>query len=129
MAEAELRAEIHRLAEGLRVAMKDNANLKRQMEVASLRVENASLRKAQEQGITLKVSPRGAVSLYGIQRFPVTLYRNQWERVLSAADEIRSFVVKNDAKLSKGPDDDRFRTERRKENRTIVGAERRKKSR
>ncbi len=49
--------------------------------------------------ITMKVSEKGALSLYGLGRFPVTLYKEQWARVLDKADEIRKFVKSNDEKL------------------------------
>lgn len=59
---------------------------------ADLQAENDRLRKAATSKITLKVSDKGAVSLYGMGRFPVTLYRTQWERVLDNAETIRAFI-------------------------------------
>ena len=50
--------------------------------------------------LTMKVSDKGALSLYGMGRFPVTLYREQWERVLGMADEIKSFITANEKKLT-----------------------------
>ena len=50
-------------------------------------------------GITLKVSEKGAVSLYGMGRFPVTLYKEQWLRVLASAAEIEKFIRENESKL------------------------------
>ena len=51
----------------------------------------------------MKVSQKGALSVYGLGRFPVTLYKGQWTRLLAAADEIRTFLKDNDARLkSKG---------------------------
>jgi hypothetical protein len=47
------------------------------------------------------VSPKGALSVYGLGRFPVTLYREQWEKLLDLADEIRSFIRENDGTLKK----------------------------
>lgn len=71
-------------------------------EVERLRRENEALKQRQgPRGIQLKVSPKGAVSLYGLGRFPVTLYREQWERVLAMADEIRAFIAEHDAELKK----------------------------
>jgi hypothetical protein len=55
---------------------------------------------AQANAIKLKVSEKGAVSAYGLGRFPVTLYSGQWERLLDAADEIREFMKANADKLS-----------------------------
>jgi hypothetical protein len=48
-----------------------------------------------------KVSEKGAVSVYGLQRMPVTLYLEQWERLLDYGDEIRAFLKQNDAKLKR----------------------------
>ncbi len=47
----------------------------------------------------LKVSEKGGVSVYGLGRFPVTLYREQWEKLLSMADEIREFIGQNQVRL------------------------------
>jgi hypothetical protein len=55
--------------------------------------------------IRCKVSPKGGISVYGVGRFPTTLYRQQWEKVLNAADEIRKFIEDNDANLPLRPDD------------------------
>jgi hypothetical protein len=65
-------------------------------ELERLRAENAKLKI---KGITLKVSEKGAVSLYGMGRFPVTLYKEQWLRVLASAAEIEAFIRENDSKL------------------------------
>jgi hypothetical protein len=53
-----------------------------------------------KQTLTLKVSEKGALSLYGMGRFPVTLYAAQWLRLLDAADQVREFIEANKAKLS-----------------------------
>lgn len=68
-------------------------------ELERLRAENAQLKTKEKGGITLKVSEKGAVSLYGMGRFPVTLYKEQWLRVLAIAAEIETFIRENDAKL------------------------------
>jgi hypothetical protein len=47
------------------------------------------------------VSPKGGISLYGLQRMPVTLYVEQWERLLGFADEIRKFMTEHDAELKR----------------------------
>jgi hypothetical protein len=71
-----------------------------QAEIERLRAENESLKAGRTRGaISLKVSEKGAVSLYGLGRFPVTLYKEQWERLLSQADQIREFIAENDSKL------------------------------
>lgn len=60
-----------------------------------------SAMKAQSQRkITCKVSEKGALSVYGLGRFPVTLYAAQWERLLGAADDIRAFAKANEGLLA-----------------------------
>jgi len=68
-------------------------------ELAKLRAENESLKKSSARGISLKVSQKGAVSLYGMGRFPVTLYKEQWLKILEMADVIKNFISENDAQL------------------------------
>jgi hypothetical protein len=70
-----------------------------QAELERLRAENAKLKSKDRGGITLKVSEKGAVSLYGMGRFPVTLYKEQWLRLLASAAEIEAFLRENDSKL------------------------------
>ena len=69
------------------------------VELECLRAENAQLKTKEKGGITLKVSEKGAVSLYGMGKFPVTLYKEQWLRVLASASEIEAFIRENEAKL------------------------------
>ncbi len=68
-------------------------------ELERLRNENAALKKGAATGVTMKVSEKGALSIYGMGRFPVTLYKEQWLKLLGMADEIRAFIAENDAKL------------------------------
>jgi hypothetical protein len=69
-------------------------------EVERLRAENETLRQGRPRGsIMLKVSEKGGVSVYGLGRFPVTLYKEQWEKLLSMADEIKSFIAQNQDRL------------------------------
>jgi len=68
-------------------------------ELERLRQENEGLKRKTERGISLKVSAKGAVSLYGLGRFPVTLYKEQWTRALDMADEIRAFIAEHDGEL------------------------------
>jgi hypothetical protein len=68
-------------------------------ELERLRTENAQLRTKEKGGISLKVSDKGAVSLYGMGRFPVTLYKEQWLRILASAPQIEAFIRENNAKL------------------------------
>lgn len=69
-----------------------------QDEIARLREENADLKKA-APAISLKVSTKGGISIYGLQRFPVTLYKEQWEKVLDRADEMRKFFTDHATEL------------------------------
>jgi hypothetical protein len=68
-------------------------------EIERLRAENESLRKSSTKGLSLRVSEKGALSVYGLGRFPVTLYKEQWLRVLDMSDDIREFIRQNDAQL------------------------------
>jgi hypothetical protein len=69
-------------------------------ELARLRAENERLRAASApKALTFKVGDKGGVSVYGMGRFPVTLYVEQWERLLGAADELRAFLDENRARL------------------------------
>jgi len=68
-------------------------------ELEQLRAENARLKNKGAVGLSLKVSEKGAVSLYGMGRFPVTLYKEQWLRILASAAEIEAFIKENDSKL------------------------------
>lgn len=70
-------------------------------EIERLRAENESLKRPARGHTFLKVSEKGALSVYGLGRFPVTLYREQWDKLLSMADEIRAFIGENDAQLKK----------------------------
>jgi hypothetical protein len=70
-------------------------------EIERLRSENESLKKPARGQMSLKVSEKGALSVYGLGRFPVTLYREQWEKLLGMASEIKSFIQENDARLKK----------------------------
>ena len=69
-------------------------------EIERLRAENAALKKPARQ-MSLKVSEKGGLSVYGLGRFPVTLYRQQWEKLLGMADESRTFIRDNDSALKK----------------------------
>lgn len=68
-------------------------------ELERLRAENAALKKGASKGLSLKVSEKGAVSVYGLGRFPVTLYKEQWEKLLSMADDIMAFIRANESSL------------------------------
>jgi hypothetical protein len=68
-------------------------------ELERLREENASLKKGASRGVSLKVSEKGGLSVYGLGRFPVTLYKEQWVKLLDMSDEIRTFLKAHDAEL------------------------------
>jgi hypothetical protein len=68
-------------------------------ELERLRNENAALKKGAASGISMRVSEKGALSVYGMGRFPVTLYKEQWLKLLDMADDIRKFISANDAQL------------------------------
>ena len=70
-----------------------------QSELERLRAENESLKKAGRGKLAMKVSEKGALSVYGMGRFPVTLYKEQWLRLLGMAEEIKAFIAANDASL------------------------------
>ena len=68
-------------------------------ELERLRAENAQLKRTANRGVSLKVSEKGGVSVYGLGRFPVTLYKEQWTKLLDMADDIRAFIRANEASL------------------------------
>ena len=70
-----------------------------QAELARLRAENERLKKRQASPLRLKVSAKGALSVYGLGRFPVTLYKEQWARLLDAVNDIRVFLTDHDGEL------------------------------
>ena len=74
-------------------------DLKRELE--RLRAENEALKAKERRGTRLQVSEKGGVSLYGLRRFPVTFYADEWERILGLSDEIRAFIRENEAALKR----------------------------
>jgi hypothetical protein len=68
-------------------------------ELERLRKENESLKKGAAKGISMKVSEKGGLSIYGLGRFPITLYKEQWAKLLDMSDDIRSFLAEHDAEL------------------------------
>jgi hypothetical protein len=74
-----------------------------QKELERLRAENEAL-KAQKRSsgvLTFKVSEKGAVSVYGLGRFPVTLYQEQWDKLIANIEELKRFIVENRQHLKK----------------------------
>ncbi|MBP1625131.1 MAG: hypothetical protein H6Q07_3153 [Acidobacteria bacterium] len=72
-------------------------------ELERLRAENEALKRTSSKGLSMKVSEKGALSVYGLGRFPVTLYKEQWLRLLETTEDIRTFIKQNESQLrSKG---------------------------
>jgi len=72
-----------------------------QAEIERLRAENEALKKPARGAISIRASEKGGVSVYGLGRFPVTLYKEQWEKLLAGADQIKAFIKENDHLLKK----------------------------
>jgi hypothetical protein len=68
-------------------------------ELERLRAENERLKQKSNRATSLKVSEKGGVSVYCLGRFPVTLYKEQWTKLLDMADEIRAFIKENESRL------------------------------
>jgi hypothetical protein len=68
-------------------------------ELARLKAENEALKAKEKRGTYLRVSEKGGVSLYGMRRFPITFYREEWDRILGLSDEIRSFIAAHASEL------------------------------
>jgi hypothetical protein len=68
-------------------------------ELERLKAENEALKARTSRGVSLKVSEKGGVSVYGLGRFPVTLYKEQWTKLLDMAEDIRRFIRENESKL------------------------------
>jgi len=74
-------------------------DLRRELE--RLKAENEALRSRGQRATRLQVSEKGGVSLYGMRRFPITFYQEEWDRILAMADEIRAFIRANQGQLKK----------------------------
>ena len=70
-----------------------------QTELERLRAEYAALKTRSAKGVSLKVSEKGGVSVYGLGRFPVTLYKEQWLKLLDMTDDIRAFISAHESEL------------------------------
>lgn len=68
-------------------------------ELERLKAENEALKKGASKGISMKVSEKGGVSIYGLGRFPITFYKEQWAKLLDMSDEIRAFIAANESRL------------------------------
>ena len=80
-------------------AVSDMTSEQMKEELERLRIENEALKKRSEKRLSLKVSQKGGVSVYGLGRFPVTLYKEQWEKLLDLSDDIRAFIQENEPQL------------------------------
>ena len=74
-------------------------DLKREIE--RLRAENVALKERDSRNLRLQVSAKGGVSLYGVRRFPVTFYIEEWDKILGMGDEIRTFITKHEGELKR----------------------------
>ncbi|MGZ3480194.1 MAG: hypothetical protein ACXU81_07575 [Myxococcaceae bacterium] len=70
-------------------------------ELERLKAENEALRNKRSGPVSMKVSEKGGLSVYGLGRFPVTLYQEQWTKLLDMADEIRTFIREHQGQLKK----------------------------
>jgi hypothetical protein len=74
-----------------------------EQKLARLEAENKALKEQMEERkpgqLRLKIGEKGGLSVYGLGRFPVTLYKEQWIRLLDHAEEIKSFLKANDQQL------------------------------
>jgi len=70
-----------------------------QAELERLRKENEALKKGAAKGVSLKVSEKGGVSVYGLGRFPITLYKEQWTKLIEMSDTIREFIAAHESEL------------------------------
>jgi len=77
--------------------MTNDEQLKAELE--RLRAENEALKRTSSKGLSLRISDKGGVSIYGLGRFPVTLYKEQWLRLLDMVDDIRAFIKANESHL------------------------------
>jgi len=70
-------------------------------ELERLRRENETLKQRSSRAVSMKVSEKGGLSVYGLGRFPITLYQEQWTKLLDMSDEIRQFITEHQGQLKK----------------------------
>ena len=73
-------------------------------ELARLQKENAALKQGAARGVSMKVSEKGGLSIYGLGRFPVTLYKEQWTKLLALSEQILEFIKEHDSELKAKPE-------------------------
>jgi len=91
----DLKRELERLQ--AEVTPGNNGDMNAELE--RLRAENKKLKQTKSDNITFKVGQKGGMSMYGLGRFPVTLYKSQWVLLLDAADKIKEFLKNHDHEL------------------------------
>jgi hypothetical protein len=79
--------------------MSSDNNEELKLELERLKAENDALKKTKSSQITFKVGKKGGMSLYGLGRFPVTLYKSQWIMLLDASEKITEFLINHDDEL------------------------------
>jgi len=79
--------------------MSTEAEMKAELE--RLKAENEALKARSSKGVSMKVSEKGGVSVYGLGRFPVTLYQEQWVKLLDMAEDIRAFIREHQGELKR----------------------------
>lgn len=80
--------------------------------IADLEAQNAALKAQEARKVTLKVSEKGAVSVYGMGRFPVTLYQEQWLKLLDMGETIKGFITLHQDKLERKDDSDESKAQK-----------------
>lgn len=90
-----LKEQLALAADANRILKRENERLVKENELLRLRAENAALKN----GLRIQVARQGGVSVFGLGRFPTTLYRDQWLKLLSCADAIRAFIAANEGRL------------------------------
>ena len=68
-------------------------------EIAKLRAENETIKQTQQKALSFRVSAKGALSVYGLGRFPVTLYKEQWQALFGRLTDLQQFLTDNDTQL------------------------------
>lgn len=112
MTDAEFKAELARATAANLVLKRDRDRLhalltekeageKAKADAESLKVQLAKAKKQADDAIHFKIGQKGGISVYGLQKFPTTLYREQWTRVLSSGDRLAAFIVENDDAITK----------------------------
>ena len=69
-------------------------------ELAKLRAENEALKRATMGRLSCKVTEKGGLSVYGLGRFPTTLYKSQWLKLIANIEQVKAFIEANKDKLA-----------------------------